>query len=281
MIKTAVSCLARKIPDGSKNVSRIFKPMAWKGYPAPDGSDVWFDGENVCYSPNQLNHYNLNGDTWVKAEYGGDNASLLWTDGTNIYKSFYNTDYVLNKETGTWEEKTWNGFNTFTGDDVWTDGENIYCSNNGDGTQWYVLNKETDTWETKTWYGLTNIYATHIWTDGTNIYHGDTHVLNKETDTWEEKTWNISFSGAWVWTDGTNTYYSSSSGTYQYILNGDTWEAITWEGLSNIDAWYLWSDGTNIYYSNPNNGEQYILLPTNSKMYLRQSGAWVEYCALS
>ena len=59
----------------------------------------------------------------------------------------------------------------------------------------------------------------------------------------------------YIWSDGTNIYYSY--GTNQYVLNGDTWEAKTWNGLTKFYASGIWTDGTNIYYSY--NTEQYIL----------------------
>ena len=59
-----------------------------------------------------------------------------WTDGENIYYSSGSDQYVLDKATSTWQEKTWNGNTDFTGSYVWTDGENIYYSN---GSVQYVL----------------------------------------------------------------------------------------------------------------------------------------------
>ena len=56
----------------------------------------------------------------------------IWTDGENIYYSDVNYgQYVLDKETSTWNKKTWNGFKDFIGDFVWTDGENYYVSSSG------------------------------------------------------------------------------------------------------------------------------------------------------
>jgi hypothetical protein len=40
----------------------------------------------------------------------------------------------------TWSTKTWTGFTSFQGNYIWTDGENIYYSNN---TDQYVLDKST------------------------------------------------------------------------------------------------------------------------------------------
>lgn len=68
----------------------------------------------------------------------------------------------------TWLPKTWTGLTKFDGDNVWTDGDNIYYSSS---TKQYVLDKSTSTWSTKTWAGLSEgIYGDKVWTDGDNIY---------------------------------------------------------------------------------------------------------------
>ena len=52
----------------------------------------------------------------------------IWTDGENIYYSGSEGQYVLNRETSTWESKTWSGVTSIAGEYIWTDGENIYYS---------------------------------------------------------------------------------------------------------------------------------------------------------
>ena len=186
-------------------------------------------------------------------------VSYIWTDSKNTYYSYRDEQYVLNKETKTWDEKIWYGLSSFNGSSIWTDGQNIYYSGGysdpaGDYAQ-YVLDEKTSTWTEKTWYGISDLMARDIWTDGENFYfsQGPTqYVLNKETSTWTEKTWNspIAFFGDdRIWTDGQNIYYSS--GSYQYQLDKDTstWIEKIWYGLSNFDGPHIWTDGENYYYS--------------------------------
>jgi hypothetical protein len=151
----------------------------------------------------------------------------------------------------TWFAKTWTGLTDFNSNNIWTDGENIYCSN---GINQYVLNKATSTWTAKTWTGLTDFSGNNIWTDGENIYHSNgtnQYVLNKATSTWAAKTWTglTDFSGNNIWTDGDNIYYSE--GTKQYVLNKATskWTAKTWTGLTDFRGDRIWTNGENIYYS--------------------------------
>ena len=176
-------------------------------------------------------------------------------DGNQMWTdgtNIYYAQYVLNGDT--WEEKTWGGYTSFTGNQIWSDGENIYYSYE---SKQYVLNGST--WEAKTWSGLTTFYGEEIWSDGENIYYSNAdtqYVLNKETSTWEAKTWSglTTFYGEHIWTDGTNIYYSY--GSAQYVLNGDTWEAKTWNGVT-VGGFRIWTDGTNIYYSSAS--KQYVL----------------------
>lgn len=159
------------------------------------------------------------------------------------------------------ELKTWNGLTIFFGENIWTDGENIYCSY--DSTQ-YILNKATSTWVTKTWNGLTDFGGDHVWTDGENIYFSfnqQQYVLDKSTSTWSAKTWN-GFSvdqPKYIWTDGENIYYSLQAPRRQYVLDKSTstWNEKTWNGLDDFQGDQIWTDGEDIYYSN--NNTQYVL----------------------
>ena len=159
----------------------------------------------------------------------------------------------------TWLTKTWSGLTEIHGNDVWTDGDNIYYSF---GSNQYVLNKSTSTWSTKTWSGLTSFNGTRIWTDGDNIYYSynaKQYVLDKETSTWSTKTWSglTSFDGSYIWTDGDNIYYSNDSN--QYVLDKETsnWSTKTWSGLNPSRGDDTWTDGDNIYYSY--NAGHYVL----------------------
>ena len=192
-------------------------------------------------------------------------GSFVWTDGTDIYYSNNNYQYVLDKSTFTWSVKTWNGVPYFYRENIWTDGTDIYYSN---GSAQYVLDKTTSTWSVKTWNGISTIYGHRIWTDGTNIYCSNgsqQYVLDKSTSTWSEKIWSglTSFVGNLVWTDGTNFYYSTTSGA-QYVLNKSTstWSEKIWSGLTLFSGSDIWTDGTDIYCSN--GSSQYILDKTTS-----------------
>ena len=121
--------------------------------------------------------------------------------------------YMTYNEFNSWSKKTWNGLTSFSGGDIWTDGDNIYYS--ASSTQ-YVLNKSTSTWSTKSWTGLTSFSGGGIWTDGENIYYSNfstQYILDKSTSTWTSKSWSglTNFSGNYIWTDGENIYYSNGS----------------------------------------------------------------------
>ena len=287
-------------PDADEWISKT-----WEGISVNiSGNDVWSDGEKLYYSHGSSQYIFNAPTTFPKSDFGltGVNLSVgvrstydnvwadkvwsgitdlrsfngiyIWTDGTDTYYSNGSTHYVLNKSTGVWETKTWNGLRYFNGFDIWTDGENVYYSLSNDQ---YVLDKETSTWTSKTWNGLRLFRGEDIWTDGENIYYSnvyDQYVLNKETSTWSVKNWNgIYFMGNRVWSDGENVYYNFH-GVNVYdefedqdlVLNKATgrWETKTWNDLNDIDGRYIWNDGDNTYYSN--DAEQYVLN--------KQTGTW-------
>lgn len=198
------------------------------------------------------------------------NPMYIWTDGENIYYSYSSSrQYVLDKSTWTWVDKTWNGTSSIMGCNIWTDGTNIYHSANANSQ--YVLNKETDTWETKTWTGLTNFSALDLWTDGDYIYYTKlrlTYVLDVENSSWSIKhNGNPQFAngsaGKYFWTDGDNIYYSNSSDHYILDKTNWTWTAVTWTGCPTyFGGVNIWSDGTDVYMSigaaKPNGGN-YVL----------------------
>jgi hypothetical protein len=147
-----------------------------------------------------------------------------------------------------WESKAWSGLTSFSGQNVWSDGTDIYCSTASDQ---YVLNKATSTWSAKTWNGLTSFNGAYIWKDGSDIYYSNSssqYALDKATSTWSAKTWSglTSFNGQRVWSDGTYTY--SSNGGTQHVLNlavlsdsefafrrsaSDTWKKVTMSDIKN------------------------------------------------
>lgn len=167
---------------------------------------------------------------------------------------------------GIWVPKTWNGLSIFNGEDVWSDGENIYYSNNQMGGGQYVLNKTTNTWSQKTWD--ISFCGKDVWVANNNVYESHEYygsyyhyILNKSTSAWESHGWGqwySKFIGRDVWTDGSNYYacYDGDPQNDQYVIkfpnNADyKW----WQGANPVGR-YVWTDGTDIFYSQ---SSQYVL----------------------
>ena len=161
--------------------------------------------------------------------------------------------YQLDPKTSTWNKKIWNGISNIGGNDIWTDGTNIYHSDGS--TRQYQLNKNTSTWTTKTWNGFTSFYGSNVWTDGTNIYSSTgtyQYQLDKSTSTWNPKTWNglTEVYGRNIWTDGENIYVSNDNQHYQLDKSTSTWNSKTWyQPFELSEGCNVWTDGTNTYYS--------------------------------
>jgi len=249
-----------------------WESKTWEGYNKIWGNLIWTDGTNTYYDDS----YVLKNGKWESKTWGGYqnfNSDFIWTDGTNIYYSDEEKQYILNGNT--WEDiiwyclsdcehstfinKTWTGLNDFSGENIWTDGTNIYYSNevqNNGTTGQYIL--KNGQWEPKNWSGFAPKYGENIWTDGTNIYYSQSsiqYVLNGNT--WEPKIWEdlTDFDGYNIWTDGTNIYYSDNS--QQYVLKNGQWEPKNWSGFAPKYGDNIWTAGTNIYYSQ--GSTQYVL----------------------
>lgn len=138
------------------------------------------------------------------------------------------TGNYLNK----WESHIWGGLAIFNGNDVWTDGTNIYYSH---GTGQYILNKDTNTWEPVTWNGLTDFNGSNIWTDA--AYTEDTDSFNGFTII------------RYTWTEESNIYYGDRLKQYRLDRATGTWEPVILPEYAVSDN-KVWTDGTNIYYSN-------------------------------
>ncbi len=217
--------------------------------------------ENTVFTAN-IGYYAKN---WVlRASSPNDmwlEPSCLWTDGNNLYYSLGDSQYVLNKETSTWEEKTWNGLERLNGLNIWSDGENIYYS---EGISQYVLNKETSTWEEKTWNGLEYFNGLDIWSDGENIYLASTYVLNKETSTWEGCLGSMVILDEW--TDGINIYKHEDGSDFEkihYIFNEELsiWQEITdWE-ITTFEASHVVNVKDKTYVLSYENSSLYEFCP--------------------
>lgn len=209
------------------------------------------------------------GHTWAEKKWANpENLRIdgIWTNGENVYYSYDDEQYQLDKSTSTWKPKIWNGKLTkFRGANIWTDGENIYYSDLDLTTNTprnYKLIDDSK-WEETSLDGLKDVldkgqlYSEDIWTDGETVYysHGaDQYKLDKAVSKWSKQSWGEGFTpgnGQYIWTDGENVYYSSDYNQYQ--LNKTTnpsWSKKTWNGVTTrFWGTDIWTDGKNIYYS--------------------------------
>jgi len=235
----------------------------WQGLNEFYGCNVWSDGTNIYYSGVEeiedefdsekvtkiVKQYILDGNTWEEKNWQGFTefyGSHVWTDGKNMYYSFYENDwyedihiiehYML--KDNKWVKKEWKGLSEFNGYNIWTDGNNIYYSeqdydeNDEIITKQFVLNG--DIWEEK------------VWTDANGKSLND--VLN----------------GYNIWVDGEDIYYSNfyhndnEKLIYDhYILKDNKWFKKEWKGSNEFRGENIWSDGNHFYYSFAY--EQYVI----------------------
>jgi len=217
--------------------------------------------------------FNLSANSWSQYSSKSISAKDIWTDGVNIYYSGTSEDnatYILNKNTASnfdrWESGHY--FDSFTGggsathfygEDVWSDGTNIYASRYG--TYEYVLNLNSKKVENKTWNGYTHISGQYIWYDGNRVRHGlglrSGYYLDPATSTWylanEDGPKDIAAVED-IWGTGTNVYYSSNYDHYRYT--GGSWVQLNW----NISF-----SGRNIFIFS---GQYYVLATDGSEYHI-------------
>ena len=127
-----------------------WKIKQWDGLTSFDGMSIFHcNGKIYYFQPSLWKCYILNDNRWEERTLnsdaidssqasilGGNNSGYVWSDGINIYFSFYD-HFVLRGDT--WEKKTWNGPSDWTGFQTWTDGINYYYSYYGYEVDSYVF----------------------------------------------------------------------------------------------------------------------------------------------
>lgn len=257
------------------------------------GSKIWTDGTKMYFSDGNLNggslssQYVLNGNNWEFKEWFATNSSspstpyrwapnrtYIWSDGSNIYYSFSQTQKVLNRYTSTWNPKTWTVSDidvdrVLYGDSIWSDGSNIYCSvDSYETAKNYRLNTSTSTWESVTFTGgPEKLNGKYVWRTENNTYYSignKTYRLTPSTRTWTDTGWSIEISKPWY--DG--QYWHSSNG-YDggYILNADEteWSASNHKFEAQFLGSYMWSSGDRVFMS-LSSGTTYELDLTTNKL---------------
>ena len=180
----------------------------------------------------------------------------VWTSGTNVFYSTYgNKNFILDKKTFTWLEKTWL---TDEGEEInlscnyiVSDGEDVFYTQGEDSC--YILDRENLVWKKITMENAPDYYMQkeESWTDGKTLYNGK-YRLNKETFTWEYmEKWTTIPNRQYIWTDGINTYLNWDENSY--ILNTEKLEWIpktikignVTESFADV---YIYCDGINTYH---------------------------------
>ena len=208
---------------------------------------------------------------WYAPTVQGDRGKILRAYGNGINDTapvWGGIDGSTKSTTPILESPQWESFSFDTsgkytgiyGNQVWTDGEHIYHSYQG---QTYVLQKETMKWEKNNWSGVPS-NGEDVWTDGKNIFAlngGMLYVFNRGGSSWSsqsnifingmETTMSI-LNGNNVWTDGENIFLTYSGNTLQYSgynSNGVYFDTYTWSGTTppSFTGSSIWTDGETIY----------------------------------
>lgn len=158
------------------------KPWSWNGriYSGDGYSGV------MVYTPNPSSPNHLG--TWEQVTlypagtYLNDNG-FVWTDGKDIFCDNESYHYVLNQETSTyntlrWTEHTWDADSglSIQGNNIFTDGKDIYCYQGLSSSTIIVARLENGRWVEdgiqlpEAWSGVSDLTGKDFWNDGSNLY---------------------------------------------------------------------------------------------------------------
>ena len=239
------------------NVNKRLKTVETMPVNPKDKQIVLYVGESgMVYTQGCIYQFDENEDEWFDITSSGTVDQNFNSDSSNAQSGVAVDEakaILFNKlfKIDTWESITWQGFTNIIGDNIWTDGDNVYYSNNSDQ---YVLNKSTSTWEPKTWEGCSDFLGAAVWKVGNNIYLSnptqsgeENYVLNKATSTWEEKVWYNKQEGYSIWKDFEGTIYNYFR--QKLDVATDTWEDLE-EFLPNdyADIKDLFFYKNNVYF---------------------------------
>ncbi len=196
----------------------------------------WTDNDHL-YASMGPHHYEIFSDgTCEEVSFGGITefyAKEVWQDEEDTFLSttfnYEKLDFILNKETRTWEPVTIkNKPSNFSADKVWRDTGKTYYSDGTDDENLeysFVWEKTTFSWIKYMWYDYITIIPTKetlrdmdgslIWNIKNVTYYSWSHKLDSETMTWVEVKWEVpegyNLDLKDRWTDGVNYYISSGS----------------------------------------------------------------------
>lgn len=227
-----------------KLVGTTWFQQTWIGLGELYGNGIWKYNNDIYYS-RAKSQYKLTKNTsnWVSVYWGNLDSFQgynIWYFNDNVYCSYQITNqsryahYILDTSDPSisnwkWERKYWVNYNSFDGEDIWTDGNNVFAGRyrlNGNevasvkhitwsnipdnfdpiniwhigdttyysnGTTHKIINEDTMSFDNFTqWKGLSNFDGKDIWNDiDGNIFYKDTYILDTKTKTWLPKYWNL------------------------------------------------------------------------------------------
>ena len=247
--------------------------------------------------------YNYAGFSWFRTTFNSQPYKFfgddVWTDGTDIYYSHYNS-YKLDKSTMTWNQVTIGGPDMH-GVNIWHDGENTYYNEYSNPNcyvwVWDKSNKRFNaTDRVKQDYV---VQGPDVWHAGGNVYFsmntgtvGDpAHnlVWNRSTSKWVIQTWTfivplqhpLGLMGRNIWHDyNGNTYTGDWDNDnnflrlYKLNLSTSTWDETSIDGHQDVRGIDIWTDyDGNMQYSN--GLKQYTLDRTSGKWVSRNKWLFI------
>lgn len=256
-------------------------------FTVPDGEynyilagNIWNDNAGNTYmtlyassNPDKVCILDRATRTWIRCPQYGLMPNLLpWTDvetgyiftslenafGSNSTWNYVN--YMFDKDTHTWSEiKLTSSYTIYSNSRyMWDDGIHTYYSH---GNSQYQFNYSiSQKWQSVTWRGISNPEGYNVWKDEEgHIYYSvgpsGQYILDVTNRQWSQKTWTVEGAGVsyiygeYIWHAYGNVYCSYSNKNFKLNSETDTWESVTFEGLTQPTAGSVWEYEGTVYHA--------------------------------
>lgn len=181
---------------------------------------VWHDNDgNTHYDYNGIHKiFNRETRTWDNVTWNVtiDKGEYIWTDGTNIYYSYGENQYVLSSDNSIWNEKDWSigALSNFDGDQVFYMPKYCMRSSNRETIPFCIVNKNVYTFN----------YSYNTWKKYKFVFLDETDDALPDYNNiwfWHCRNGNTAFINIITRTSGANPYKYK---TWFQIV--DTWDAV-------------------------------------------------------
>lgn len=182
----------------------------------------------------------------------------VWRDENNYFCSTNNNHFQYNSDTNTWDKVKFSGMTKFNGENIWTDGMNIYLYEKGQ----YQLDKKNLTW-LPICLSSSALDSAQTFFDGQNFRGcrlGLTLIYSQAEKQWKYAPDILLTDSRYCWYWNNEVYYSEDDKQYKWDASINNWVDISWTVQTTnsageavilplkISGTSVWATKSRVYY---------------------------------